>query len=270
MRASERVRGVGLHTGEVCSAAIFPAARGHGIVFEQAGSSVPVRTDCIDDRTARCTALRSGTARVQTVEHLLAAMGLLGVTDATILVEGPEIPVLDGSAEPWCRILRTCGAPGRPRLAPTRLSRFERVSIGEPFAEIMPVDKDADAFIEVCVDLSVVGRTPMVHRIYPASDSAEDIAGARTFAFAHEVEALRRAGLAKGGTLDNAVVLSEEGPLNKEPLRFEDEPARHKLVDVIGDLMPAGGIPRAQIRLFRPGHRLNHAVARMFDNVVLD
>lgn len=259
------VSGVGVHTGEMSTVSIAPAEPGSGIVFVCKKEQIPVAPDYLSPDAGRRTALQKNGEAVETVEHLLAALAAFDLRDLRIDVSGSEIPILDGSASPWFEKLVQNGAGRGFCLLPVDEEKNERgitVVSGNSRAEILPVRKKSDAFIEVVVELSAISCPSMMHRFYPAADRFEDIAPARTFVFEHEVKHLLDANLAKGGDLDNALVLSKRGPLNPGGLRFFNEPARHKLLDVIGDLFVLGGLPCAQIRLFRPGHHLNHEIAR--------
>jgi UDP-3-O-[3-hydroxymyristoyl] N-acetylglucosamine deacetylase len=262
------VSGIGVHTGEVSTVSIVPAEPGSGIVFIGKKEQIPASVDYLSADVGRRTAFQKNRETVETVEHLFAALAAFDLRDLRIDVSGPEIPILDGSAAPWFEMLLQKGARRGFGLLPVNNVNSEenergiKVVSGNASAEILPVRKKSDAFIEVVVELSEISLPPMIRRFYPASDCFEDIAPARTFVFEHELKPLLDANLAKGGSPDNALVLSNRGPLNPGGLRFPDEPARHKLLDVIGDLFVLGGLPCAQIRLFRPGHHLNHEIAR--------
>lgn len=265
------VTGVGLHTGVTSTVSIGSGPTGTGPVFEMHGETVEARLSRLSPNGYRRTTLEKNRHVLHTVEHLLAAIAMLDTKDLRIAVQGPEIPIFDGSAALWFHRFITNGAHPRCRFFPIRTSTDSPlcITLGESFAEIRVIDNDADAFIDVNVDLSAVGLPPMHHRFYPASDSFDDIAGARTFVFAQDIQSLKDNGLAKGGSLENAVVLGNDGCVNSEGLRFENEPARHKVLDVIGDLFLLGGLPRAQIRLHRPGHAMNHKLARVLEATAL-
>ena len=258
------ISGIGAHTGAPARVTVEPGEPDTGIVFVVDGVSIPARPEYLVQTAKRRTVLRRDDVSINTVEHFLAAATALRVTDLRATISGPELPILDGSAGPWLsafpKALRRRGLGLRPFLA--REERPLELRVGDAVAAVVPVPRESDACIDVTLDLSAIGRPPMHHCFYPASDPMASIASARTFAFAHEVEALRAAGLAAGGSLENAVVLDRDGVLNPEGLRFVNEPARHKVLDAVGDLFLLGALPRARIRLIRPGHRLNLEIVR--------
>ncbi|HUT78250.1 MAG TPA: UDP-3-O-acyl-N-acetylglucosamine deacetylase [Polyangia bacterium] len=254
--------GIGLHTGEPARVAVEPVPPGPGLVFETGAGPIPGSPDAIAGDAERRTDLAAGLARVRTVEHLLAALWWFGLTDARIRVDGPEIPALDGGAAGWCALLEKAGAVPAPRLVP--LAAPLDVS-GEPGSRALLVPVDSPESVSVRVELRY-GDPAIGEQEFSFAPGRDDftkaVAPARTFALLGEVEALLARGLARGGGLHNALVIGPEGPVNPEGARFEGEPARHKLLDALGDLSLLGGLPRARIDLIRPGHRLLHAVVR--------
>ena len=252
-----KVSGVGLHTGADVSATLNPAPAGSGIVLRSGGVTVAARAENVVD-TSRCTVLGGGGVTVSTVEHLLSACAGLGVTDLTVDVDGPELPISDGSASVWLDALGACGFAGQ-MLSVYALDR-PVVVLGKEgaFVAAYPAPR-LSLTVAITFDHSLVGT--QVARFAGGDDYARDIAPARTFGFIHEVEALRAAGLARGGSFDNAVVVYPDH--YSTPLRFEDELARHKLLDVMGDLLLATGhsLPQADIIAVKPSHRLNVALA---------
>ena len=261
------ISGIGVHSGAPASVTLLPGEPGSGVVFEIGDVSIPARFEYTVENAQRRTILQRDGFSIETVEHLLAAAAALRVSDLRAVVSGPELPILDGSAAPWLsafpRPLRRRGIPLHPISASEQLPI--KVQVGDATAEIIPVQHESDAYIEVALDLSAIGCPVMRHRFYPASDPIEAIAAARTFAFEHDVEALKAAGLAAGGSLENAVVLTPNGVLNPEGLRFVNEPARHKILDAVGDLFLLGALPLACVRLARPGHRLNLEIVRRIE-----
>ncbi|MFY8149238.1 MAG: UDP-3-O-acyl-N-acetylglucosamine deacetylase [Prochlorococcaceae cyanobacterium] len=208
--------------------------------------------------TQLCTALRLGSERLATVEHLLAALAGTGLTQAEILVEGEEIPLLDGSALPWVEAIAEVGlapvarTPERP-LPQEPITRQQ----GTGFAVALPSDR-LRVGVAVEYPQPAIGRQLYSLELTPEAFVAE-IAPARTFGFREQVEQLRAAGLIQGGALDNALVCDGDTWLNP-PLRFPDEPVRHKLLDLLGDLALAG-LPRAQVFAYRGSHGLHTALA---------
>lgn len=255
------VAGVGLHGGQAARVELRPATPGSGRRFVQPGQApIPATLDRVSGATLS-TRLAGGGWSVGTVEHLLAAAFALDLDDLEVEVLGDEVPVLDGSAQGWLEafdragIVTTSSQPTVFRvLAPVMASD------GARWARLEPADR-LDVHAEVCFDHPAVGH----HQVrYDGSAAAfrRDIAAARTFGFARDVEALRAAGLARGGSLDNAVVFGLDGPLNPEGLRFADEPARHKVLDLCGDLALLGARLQGRLTTHRPGHALTHALLR--------
>ncbi|WP_411868256.1 UDP-3-O-acyl-N-acetylglucosamine deacetylase [Vulcanococcus limneticus] len=208
--------------------------------------------------TQLCTALALGSRRLATVEHLLAALAGVGITAAVILVEGAEVPLLDGSAQPWVEAIAEAGLrPLGPRPAPRSLEQPITLQQGQSFATALPSERlRIGAAIEF--PQAAIGRQLYSLELTPQA-FVEQIAPARTFGFRDQVEQLRAAGLIRGGALDNALVCDGDAWLNP-PLRYPDEPVRHKLLDLLGDLALAG-LPQAQVFAFRGSHGLHTALA---------
>ncbi len=265
--------GVGVHTGRRVNLTLRPGAAGRGIVFRRTdlGREVEARFDNVVD-TRLCTVLADPamqSARVGTVEHLMAALSALGIDNALIDVDGPEIPILDGSAAPFVFLLDCAGSVelDAPRLV-IEVCRTVRVTAGEAWAELRPLGPTARAVQPVLeMDLSIdftagaIGRQSASLRLTPDSFRHE-IASARTFAHAAEVEQLQAAGLARGGSLQNAIVVDGETILNPGGLRMDNEFANHKLVDAVGDLALAGGRLHGRYVAHRTGHALNNRLLR--------
>ncbi len=266
------VSGLGIHSGAQSSVTISPAAMGEGVIFFPAdgGSSIPAFVTRVVD-TARCTVLGSDGRTVSTVEHLLSAFAGLGITDARIEIEGPEVPILDGSALPWVQALQSAG------LQETGQGYAGHRILKEPIVVTGKNGSFLSAFPAPCLTLTTasVFEHPLVQtqlaRFAPqdGGDYSRDVAPARTFGFIEEVEALRKAGLALGGSLDNAVVVYPDR--YSSPLRFPSELAYHKLLDLLGDLFLAFGRPlplALDIVAVKPSHRLNvELAARLRDAV---
>ncbi len=250
--------GVGLHTGSEARVRLRPGFAGSGLRFRLLDRNVafPAHAEYIVE-TRRATVLGSGDATVSTVEHLMAALLGMGVDNALIEVEGREIPVIDGSAAAFAEAIAKVGVVGQrvpPRMLvldrPRRLSRRRRTArrrsrrnsfaCASRWTTPRPVGAQ---FIDAAIDPDFFIR---------------EIAPARTFGYLHEVEALRSAGLARGGTLDNALVFAPDGPLT--PLRWPNEVVRHKVLDLIGDFALLGARPCCEVVSVKSGHRL-HAAA---------
>ena len=265
--------GVGVHSGRRINLAIRPAAAGHGIVFRRTdlGRDIAAHFDNVAD-TRLCTVLADPampSARVGTVEHLMAALSALAIDNALIELDGPEIPILDGSAAPFVFLLDCAGsvALDTPRQV-IEIRRTVRVSAGEAWAELRPLGPAARAADPVLqIDLSIdftapaIGRQSASLRLTP-DGFRHDVAAARTFAQAQEVDQLHAAGLARGGSLDNAIVVDGAAILNPGGLRMNNEFASHKLVDAVGDLALTGGTLHGRFVAHRPGHGLNNRLLR--------
>jgi UDP-3-O-acyl N-acetylglucosamine deacetylase len=257
------LRGIGLHTGATASLTLEPAPAGQGIVFERRDLSgrrrIPARLESVAAMERR-TALRNGAHRVDTVEHLLAALYAIGVDDATIAVEGPEVPILDGSFAPFVALAESAGLRGQP--GPLNVARVDApLEVIEGDARYL-VESGETFSMQVSLEYAepVIGQQTVTCEV-TADSFCREIQGARTFGFLGEVEALRLRGLLGGATADCAIVLDETSVLNTT-LRWPDEFARHKLGDLIGDLALIGTRLKARIAASRPSHRGNIACAR--------
>jgi UDP-3-O-[3-hydroxymyristoyl] N-acetylglucosamine deacetylase len=258
--------GIGLHTGQRVSLSLFPAAPGNGIQFRrkdlppQFGSIKANWLNVVDTR--RCTVLgNEHGATVSTVEHLLAAIRTCGIDNLSIELNGEEVPILDGSSAPMLSLLRNAGViqQGLPRPA-LRILRPVEISQGECHATLLPSPVPR---ISVNIDFEHPQIGHQSRSIALAEDLLEsEIAPARTFGFADELEKLHAQGLALGGSMDNAVLLDDQGVVNEEGLRFADEFVRHKILDCIGDLALAGAPIFGHLLANRPGHRINNALLR--------
>ncbi len=259
--------GIGLHTGRRVSLTLHPAPAGTGILFRRAdlGIDIPARFDRVVD-TRLCTALvaeEASHARIGTVEHVMAALAGTGVTDAIVELDGPEVPILDGSAAPFVFLVDCAGTVGLGTAAPLlEVTRPVRVEDGEAFAELLPaLTPGFEAALSIDFPTSVIGRQKLSLRITPAAFRA-GLADARTFTLAEDIARLRAAGLAQGGSLENAVVVDGPLVLNPGGLRRPDEFVRHKLLDVVGDLALAGAALSARFNGHRSGHALNNRLLR--------
>lgn len=260
------VAGVGLHKGATVSTTLVPAAQpGSGVVFRAEGKEIPALAANVCD-TSRCTVLGSDGARISTVEHLLSALAGLGVTDLVVEVAGPELPIGDGSALVWVESVGAAGIVGLDKETTPLIVTEPVVVYGEKNAFVAAYPSDAVRFtVATQFDHPLAGT--QVARWEPARGESyrERVAPARTFGFDFEIEALRAAGLARGGTLDNALVVYPDR--YSSPPRFSDEIARHKLLDLVGDLALAGRPLVADVIAVKPGHRLNVALARRLQEI---
>ncbi|MBV8196561.1 MAG: UDP-3-O-[3-hydroxymyristoyl] N-acetylglucosamine deacetylase [Candidatus Eremiobacteraeota bacterium] len=258
LRGDLEFSGPGLHTGADARVTLRPAEAGSGLRFRlDDGSTFPAHSEYIVE-TRRATVVGAGERTVSTVEHVLSALLGMGVDNAWIDVAGPEIPVLDGSAATFAGAIAEVGTVTQPLPRATLAVDEPRAfHDGEATVVVMPAERFAVRFI---VDFA----PPVGAQYFEASITPElylrEIAPGRTFGYLHEVEALRSAGLARGGTLDNALVFAPEGPLT--PLRWPNEVVRHKMLDLIGDFALLGAWPQFEVVAIKSGHRLHAQVTR--------
>jgi UDP-3-O-[3-hydroxymyristoyl] N-acetylglucosamine deacetylase len=211
-------------------------------------------------QTTLSTELAHGEARVRTVEHLLAALAGMGVDNARIELNGPEVPLLDGSAQVWVEAIAQVGltAQAEPRTVRS-LAEPIWVRQGDAFVAALPASETRFTY-GIDFDLPAIGN--QWYSWSPTQESfAAAIAPARTFGLAHQIEQLQASGLIKGGSLDNALVCSDTGWLNP-PLRFSNEPVRHKLLDLVGDLSLLGSFPIAHVLAYKASHNLHTQLAQ--------
>jgi UDP-3-O-[3-hydroxymyristoyl] N-acetylglucosamine deacetylase len=252
--------GVGLHSGAAASVSLFPARPGSGIVFVRSDlgrdAEIPARRTALA-ATRLATTLGRGDATIGTVEHLLAAVTALGIDNLRIDVDGPEIPVMDGSAAPFVALLQAAGTfDQRVARRVIRIRRPISLRDGDRAIRVLPAPRlTLSYFVEY--PHAAIGKQRIGALEIDAASFARELSRARTFGFLHEVEALRRGGLARGGSLDNTVVLDERGVLNPNGLRFSDEFVRHKALDLIGDLALLGMPLLGHIEVERGGHALH-------------
>jgi len=258
--------GVGLHTGQKVRITLRPAPADTGIVFRRVDLATPVdlpaRADTVGETRLSSCLVRDG-VKVYTVEHLMSALGGLGVDNVYVDLDASELPIMDGSASPFVLLIQQAGIV--EQAAPKRFLRVLRkveVKEGDKWARLEPFEGYKLSF-------SIEFRHPVIERStqsvevnFAETSYLKEIARARTFGFMHEVEDLRDSGLALGGGLDNAVVLDEYRVLNADGLRFADEFIRHKLLDAIGDLYLLGRPLLAAFSAHKSGHALNNRLLR--------
>lgn len=253
--------GVGLHAGAPATARVVPAPAGHGLVFHRVDlpgtPGIPATWAHVSD-TRLSTTLQCEQARLSTVEHLLAALWGLGVSDARIEVDGPEVPILDGSARPFAEAIVETGVRVLDAARPVRALPSLGLTDGDKAMSVVPDDA---ARLTCVIDFGQPHAGPQIfHRNLSPRVFYDEIAAARTFCFRRDVEAMRAAGLARGGSLENAIVLDADGP--SSPLRFSDELARHKALDLIGDLALLGSFWCGHVIAVKAGHPLHTRFAR--------
>lgn len=258
--------GVGLHSGNPVHLTLKPAAAGTGVVFKRTDvdedqSIIPARWDRVVD-TRLCTVIANEHGvRVGTVEHLMAALAGCGLDNVVVEVSGPEVPVMDGSSGPFVFLIECAGVveQDQPRRV-IRVLKSISVEDGEACATLEP-DSNFSLDVQVHFEGTAVSRQALSVGMKNGS-FCKELARARTFGFLNEVEAMQAAGLGKGGSLDNAIVVDGLKIMNEDGLRYEDEFVRHKMLDAVGDLFLAGGAILGKFAGKRSGHALNNALLR--------
>ncbi len=254
--------GIGLHSGRKVKLTLRPAPADTGIVFkrlDRGDCEIPATLDHIA-RLNHATCLSKNGARIETVEHLLAALAALGVDNAIVELDAPEVPIMDGSAAPFIYLIHEAGIRSLARQRSyMKLTRPVAVESDGRQVAAYPSDSLRVSYT-ISFDHPLLRHQQRSFEIEEAS-FVEEIAPARTFGFLKDVEQMRQAGLALGGSLDNAVVLSEAGVLNNR-LRFSDEFVRHKILDILGDLSLLGRPLLAHIVAVRAGHNLHSQLVR--------
>jgi len=266
LKSSVSASGVGLHTGQKVRLTLRPAPPETGIVFRRidlaAPVDIPARAELVGETRLSSCLIKDG-AKVYTVEHLMSALGGLGVDNVYADLDAPELPIMDGSASPFVLLIQQAGIV--EQAAPKRFLRVtKRVEVkdGDKWARLDPFDGYKLSFSIEFHHPVIERSTQSVEVNFAETSYLKEIARARTFGFMHEVEDLRDNGLALGGGLDNAVVLDEYRVLNAEGLRFADEFIRHKLLDAIGDLYLLGKPLLAAFSAHKSGHALNNKLLR--------
>jgi UDP-3-O-[3-hydroxymyristoyl] N-acetylglucosamine deacetylase len=258
--------GVGVHTGAHTRVSVRPAPANTGIVFVRTDvtdrdNRVPVSAEAVCKTQLGTVITNAADVTVATIEHLMAALVMLDIDNAVVELDGPEMPIMDGSSLPFVEILDRAGRRGQD--APRRyIEILETVEVvdGDKRATLSPADEFQVAF-EIAFDSKAIGRQrvdlPMNERAFRS-----ELADCRTFGFLHEVEALRAMGLARGGSMENVVVIEGDRILNPEGLRRPDEFVRHKALDAIGDLFVLGAPVLGRFEGVLAGHGINNAVVR--------
>jgi UDP-3-O-[3-hydroxymyristoyl] N-acetylglucosamine deacetylase len=257
------ITGVGVHSNAPVRVILHPADANSGISFLRTG--LPGGRERLIEavwsnvsKTELCTVLGDATqASVSTVEHLLAAMLGVGLDNALVEIDGPEAPIMDGSASDFVAAIDRVGLVALPRSRRyLKILKPVRVENGRAWSEFRPADKGFRLDMEIDFPEGAIGRQRRAFDLDPATFRS-DVARARTFGFVSDVERLWKMGFALGSSLDNSVALDGERILNPEGLRFSDEFVRHKALDAIGDLALAGAPIIGAYRSYMPGHRLN-------------
>ncbi|MBI1942578.1 MAG: UDP-3-O-acyl-N-acetylglucosamine deacetylase [Betaproteobacteria bacterium] len=258
--------GVGLHTGRKVRMTLRPAQPDTGVVFRRLDLAAPVdlpaRADLVGE-TRLCSCLVRGEVKVFTVEHLMSALAGLGIDNVYVDLDGPEVPIMDGSAATFVLLLQQAGV--EEQAAAKRFLRLKKrieARDGDKWAVLEPYEGFRLSF-SIVYDHPVIEKSKTSLSVDFAETSyLKEVARARTYGFMHDVEDLRDSGLALGGGLENAVVLDEYRVLNAEGLRFGDEFIRHKVLDAIGDLYLLGRPLLAAFSAHKSGHALNNRLLR--------
>lgn len=258
--------GTGLHSGNTVSIVLKPAPEDTGIVFRRTdkdgnNAEIEARVENVVEATLCTTLGNDDGVKIATVEHLLAALAGCHIDNVIVEVDGPEMPIMDGSAAPFVFLIECAGvvAQNKSRRVIEVLKRVA-VSDNGREASLSPGDGFSVGF-EIDFNSSAIGKQDKSVRLVNGTFKGE-ISRARTFGFAEEVDQLRKMGLARGGSLDNAVVVQGDEILNEEGLRYDDEFVRHKILDCVGDLYLAGAPISGHFQGYRSGHAMNHAIVR--------
>lgn len=261
-----RATGVGLHTGEKVYLTLRPAPINTGIVFRRTDLDPAVEIQALANNvgdTTLSTTLVKGDVRVSTVEHLLSAMAGLGIDNAIIDVTAAEVPIMDGSAGPFVFLIQSAGIVEQSAAKkfirirqPVHVQQDDKTASFKPFNGFkvtFAIDFDHPVFrhrnLKATVDFS-------------STSFVKEVSRARTFGFMHEIEYLRSKGLARGGSMNNAIVVDKDHVLNEDGLRYDDEFVKHKVLDAIGDLYLLGNSLIGEFEAYKSGHALNNALLR--------
>jgi UDP-3-O-[3-hydroxymyristoyl] N-acetylglucosamine deacetylase len=258
------ITGIGIHSGQKVTMTLHPADADSGIQFKRtdiAGSEILKATAETVGTTENNTTLGQGVNSVHTVEHLLSVLYGLGINNVFVEIDGPEVPIMDGSGASFVFVLKETGiqALHKSKKFLVVLKPVE-VKVGEKWARIEPAEK-------LIIDSTIVFKHPMIKTQvksfeFSCENYIREIGRARTFGLLRDVDVLKRKGLAKGGSLDNAVVLDDFKVMNPDGLRFEDEFVRHKILDTIGDISLLGHEIAGKITTYMSGHNLHNLLCR--------
>ncbi|TWH77518.1 UDP-3-O-[3-hydroxymyristoyl] N-acetylglucosamine deacetylase [Azomonas agilis] len=261
-----RATGIGLHSGEKVYLTLKPAPVDSGIVFCRTDLVppvfIPARAENVGE-TTMSTTLINGAVKVDTVEHLLSAMAGLGIDNALVELSASEVPIMDGSAGPFVFLIQSAGLQEQD--AAKRFIRIKRevsVTEGDKRATFLPFNGFKVSF-EIDFDHPLFKKRTQVASVdFSSTSFVKEVSRARTFGFMRDIEYLRAHNLALGGSVDNAIVVDEQGVLNEDGLRYEDEFVKHKILDAIGDLYLLGNSLVGEFRGYKSGHALNNKLLR--------
>ncbi len=263
--------GTGLHSGVNTNVRILPAEPGSGRYFVRVDlpstPAIPAKVATVA-QTVLSTELRQGEASIRTVEHLLASLAVMGVDNARIEIDGPEVPLLDGSARIWAENIAKVGTVEQNApVSENALSLKEPIWVRQDDAFVCAIPAPQIRFTYgIDFELPAIGNQwhswmPELEPQNLYENFISEIAPARTFGLMHQIEHLQKTGLIKGGSLENALVCGEDGWVNP-PLRFPNEPVRHKILDLVGDLSLLGIFPRAHFLAYKASHNLHVQLAQ--------
>ncbi len=261
LQSSTSCTGIGLHTGKAVTLTLRPAKPDTGVAFVRTDlGGPPIRAtvaNVVD--TSLATTLGHRGARVATVEHVLAALRGMGIDNAIVELDAEEAPIMDGSAASFVVLIRAAGIEiQRRKRRVLVVRRTVRVKDGDKIAELRPSSQFRISYTIAFDHPAIASQT--FDYIHANAAFERDLSRARTFGFLREVEMLQKNGLARGGSLDNAVVVDDAAILNEEGLRYEDEFVRHKVLDAVGDLSLVGVALRCHLVAYKGGHALSHAL----------
>ncbi|AMJ60634.1 UDP-3-O-acyl-N-acetylglucosamine deacetylase [Bosea sp. PAMC 26642] len=264
LRAPVTLTGIGVHSGAPATICLKPSSANSGIVFLRKGlgddpAQLIHAKHTKVSATELCTVIGDkASASVATIEHLMSACSGLGIDNVLVEIDGPEMPIMDGSAAEFVTAIEETGVTTlNAARRYIKILQPVRVENGRAFAELLPSDVDGFRLdVEIDFDTAVIGRQRKVFDLEPAA-YAREISRARTFGFMRDVEQLWKAGFALGASLDNTVAIGDDKVINPEGLRYGDEFVRHKVLDAIGDLALAGYAIMGEFRSYCGGHRLN-------------
>ena len=264
--------GVGLHTGVRVDLALLPAAEDSGIKFKRVdikdkNQVISASYENVSNTLLGTTIRNEDGVHVATIEHLMAALWGCGVDNCLVEINGPEVPIMDGSSEPFVFLIECAGVQEQKKSRKIievlkEVSVYENTGKNSGYISVSPASNFS---VDLSIDFgeTIISNQDCMFDLNNVSFKS-DISRARTFGFEHEVEHLRQNGLARGGSLENAIVIGKEGVINKEGLRYSDEFVRHKVLDCIGDIYLAGGYIQGELKGFKSGHALNNKLLRKF------
>ena len=261
-----RATGVGLHTGEKVYLTLRPAPVDTGIVFCRTDLPTPVMVRACPENvgdTRLSTTLENHGVRISTVEHLMSAFAGLGIDNAFVELTAPEVPIMDGSAGPFVFLIQSAGI--QEQASPKRFMRIKKtvqIGDGDKWARFEPWDGFKVSFAIDFDHPTFQNSTQLASIDFSTTSFVKEVSRARTFGFMRDLEALRKAGLARGGGLDNAIVMDSFRILNEDGLRYEDEFVKHKVLDAIGDLYLLGHPLIGAFSAHKSGHALNNRLLR--------